>query len=130
MSRGCAAIQTMQNPTKPIIGDRQLHFLPCYMQSHVKGANPGPGIALFLEHGSILMEASAVEFHGATRVHKPNFYDPQRIASVCFCANVCDLPNHGHGRSTNNKPCKFQKIETYHTKAIFFFVILLFSQTL
>lgn len=97
MSTGCAAIHTLQNPNREDIGPKQLHYLPCYVQQGKKNVKPGPGMAFNLEHGSILFEASAVEFHGATRVHQPNFYNPLRFASICFCALVCDVPNHGHG---------------------------------
>ena len=99
LSTGCAAIHTLQNPNKSGKGHRQLHFLPCYAQLGVvhKKLNPGAGIAFHLEHGSVLLEASAVEYHGATGVQDPNFYDPLRFASVCFCALVCDLPDHGFG---------------------------------
>ena len=107
LSIGCAAIHTLQNPTKLGKGQRQLHFLPCYVQlGNCEKINEGPGIAFHLEHGSVLLEASAVEYHGATRVEDPNFYDPLRFASVCFCALVCDLPNHGYGTGSRNEEWK------------------------
>ena len=104
---GVAAIHTHQNLDKEVVGQRQLHYLPCYRE--VNGdpnANPGPGIAFFLEDGSVLLEASAVEYHGATRVARPNFYDPLRLATVCFCALVCDLPDHGHGTGARDEAWK------------------------
>ena len=100
---GCTGINTFDNPNREQVGPRQLHFLPCYVQSGRTNVKPGPGMALHLEHGSLLFEASAIEFHGATRVHEPNFYNPQRFAAISFCALVCDVPNHGHGISKRSK---------------------------
>ena len=103
MPNGCTAIMTFDNPCRKKVGFRQLDYLPCYVQSGRTNVNPGPGMALHLEHGSILFDASTMEFHGATRVHQPNFYDPQQFVAVCFCALVCDVPNHGHGTSSRSK---------------------------
>ena len=71
----------------------QYHVLPNYVFLNAK--NPGPGIAFFLGDKTILIEASALEAHGSTRVTSPNRHNPTHVSIVGFNAQVCDLPNHG-----------------------------------
>ena len=114
-SGGCAGILTLENAKKKLVGERQLHYLPLFRQvGGPPNSNPGPGIAFHLEDSSVLLEASAVEFHGATRVEQPNFYNPFRLAAVCFCALFCDLPFHGHGVGSRDEIWKLK----HHREAV------------